>query len=289
MTDGLMKSDRLAPPANDEPEAFGRAHLADPDHRGAVEVVRRDPPEDLADRVRGFWFPSWRVPAGAEYPQRVLRYPVCLLVVTPSYARFHGPATGLSTTVLTGTGSAAGVLLAPATGALLLGGSVAPWTDRHTEIAEVFGARGARVVDRVRATLGSPPVPETARAAAADAFADFLRSYPPLDADGELINAIVEFVEGRAEVTRVSQICAHFSMTERTLQRLVRRRLGLSPKWLIQRRRLHDAAERLRGGHTTLADLAADLAYADQAHLVRDFRTVTGATPAAFGARYRQD
>ena len=37
------------------------------------------------------------------------------------------------------------------------------------------------------------------------------------------------------------------------------RRLGLTPKWLIQRRRLQEAAERLRTTGTSLADVAAAL------------------------------
>jgi AraC-like DNA-binding protein len=87
-------------------------------------------------------------------------------------------------------------------------------------------------------------------------------------------------------VTSVTQICDRFHVTERSLQRLTRRRLGLTPKWLIQRRRLQEAAERLRGADTTLAVIAAELGYADEAHLVRDFRTVTGMTPGQFAARF---
>jgi AraC-like DNA-binding protein len=62
------------------------------------------------------------------------------------------------------------------------------------------------------------------------------------------------------------------------------RRTGLHPKWLLQRRRLQEAAARLRSGGTDLARLAADRGYADQAHLTRDFRTVTGLTPGQFAA-----
>jgi AraC-like DNA-binding protein len=81
-------------------------------------------------------------------------------------------------------------------------------------------------------------------------------------------------------------VCAEFALSERALQRLVQRRLGLTPKWLIQRRRLQEAAERLRDGSTTLADVAAVLGYADQPHFTRDFSRVTSMTPGEFAARY---
>jgi len=67
---------------------------------------------------------------------------------------------------------------------------------------------------------------------------------------------------------------------------LVHRRLGLTPKWLIQRRRLQEAAERLRSGPAGLGDVAAVLGYADQAHFTRDFARVTAMTPGQFAARH---
>jgi len=62
----------------------------------------------------------------------------------------------------------------------------------------------------------------------------------------------------------------------------VEQRIGLSPKWLLQRRRLHDAVEALKAGPGTLAEVAAELGYADQAHFTHDFRTVTGMTPGEY-------
>jgi AraC-like DNA-binding protein len=77
-------------------------------------------------------------------------------------------------------------------------------------------------------------------------------------------------------------------MSERALQRLVHRRLGLTPKWLIQRRRLQDAVERLRQRTTTLAHVATELGYADQPHFIRDFSRVTAMTPGEFAALHRR-
>jgi AraC-like DNA-binding protein len=77
-----------------------------------------------------------------------------------------------------------------------------------------------------------------------------------------------------------------FATTERSLQRLTGRWLGLTPRWLVQRRRLHEAAERLRQQDVDLSRVALDLGYADQAHFNRDWRKVTGMTPGQFAARF---
>jgi AraC-like DNA-binding protein len=277
-----MKSDSERPSSMD---AIERAHLKDPDD--ASHVMHRYPADPEFDGfLQRFWIPVWSVPAGREAPQRVLQYPVSLLVVSTDYARFYGVVSGLSTTTLTGTGWAVGVMCAPAAGALLAGGPMNRYTDRHVDLTEVLGPAGEQLTTRVRAAMARDAYSPVAHADAMAAFGDALRPFLPVDDDGLLVNRIVEFVEGDREVTRVAQVCERFGLAERTLQRLVHRRLGLTPKWLIQRRRLQEAAERLRLGPAGLGDVAALLGYADQAHFTRDFARVTAMTPGQFAARH---
>jgi AraC-like DNA-binding protein len=71
-------------------------------------------------------------------------------------------------------------------------------------------------------------------------------------------------------------------MPKRGLQRLFREYVGVSPKWVIQRYRLFEAAERLSAGEVDDAQLARELGYFDQAHFIRDFKAVVGRSPQAF-------
>jgi AraC-like DNA-binding protein len=281
-----MKPDSSRPDAERTPmDVIERAHLKEPDD--ASHVMYRYPADpELADLVQRFWIPVWSVPPGREAPQRVLQYPVSLLVVAADYARFYGVVSGLSTTTLAGTGWAVGVMCAPAAGALVAGGPMSEYTDRYVDVADVLGAAGERLTAQVRAAMAPDPHSVGAHAAAMAAFGEALRPFLPVDDDGLLVNRLVAFVEGDREVTRVAQVCAHFGLSERALQRLVHRRLGLTPKWLIQRRRLQEAAERLRGAPAGLGDVAALLGYADQAHFTRDFARVTAMTPGQFAARH---
>ncbi|GAB2875937.1 helix-turn-helix domain-containing protein [Nocardioides pacificus] len=274
-----MKSDKRLDPVE-------RAHLVDPADR-SWRIERHAPPPELTDLLQRFWIPLWSVPPGEESTQQVLQYPVCLMVVTPDYARFYGVVSGLSSTTLTGTGWAVGVMLQPAAGSLLTGGSVARWTDRHDELAVALGEPGERVAARVRAAMAGGAELPGSQGEAMDACADLLRTLLPVDEEGLLVNEIVAHVEDDPELLRVDQLCERFALSERGLQRLLRRRTGLSPKWLIQRRRLQEAAERLRRSDETLAATAAHLGYADQAHFTRDFRRVTGMTPGQFARRFR--
>ena len=167
---------------------------------------------------------------------------------------------------------------------------VAEFTDRYVELETLGGldTLGAGLVEDVRAAMAPDPSDPDAQATARTLVEAALRPLLPVDDEGLLVNAIVAAVEESPEILRVGQVCERFDLTERTLQRLTSRRLGLSPKWLIRRRRLHEAAGLMRLGETDLATVAAELGYTDQAHLTRDFRAATGMTPGAFARRWRQ-
>lgn len=280
---GAGAATRAPRPALDDIE---RAHLRDPADEGHT-IHRYRPSTDLSGLVRRFWIPVWQYPAGHTAAQQVLQYPVCLIVVTNSYARFYGVVAGLSRTELQGQGWAVGVMLQPAAGMLVTGRPVTEMTDRFVDLAEVSGLPGARLTSQIRRVMSPGPDDPNRHAEAITELEGALRAYLPVDQEGVLINAVVDDVETNPGVRLVSELCDRHALTERTLQRLVRRRVGLSPKWLILRRRLHEAAGRLREPGADLAAISADLGYADQTHFTRDFRAVTGLTPGRFAARYR--
>lgn len=279
---GLMKPDTSEVRRLADGEAAHLRHPADRTHT----VHRYGAPPVLTGLVKRFWIPVWSVPPGEEAVQQVLQYPVALTIITSAYARFVGVSTGLSTTTLSGDGYGVGVMFEPAGGTLVTGGSMGAWTDRHADLADVFGEPGRRLTEEVRDLMAHQPAAEASHRAAIGAVTSMLAGHLPVDDEGLLVNRLVQFVEERSDVTRVAQVCEEFAMSERTLQRLTQRRLGLRPKWLIQRRRLHEAAERLRSGAGDLAGVAAELGYADQSHLTRDWQAVTGLTPGEFATRY---
>ena len=258
-----------------------RAHLLDPS--GYTPPIHRFAPSpDLAPVVRRYWMPVWSLPAGQVSVQRVLQYPVCLVVVSADYALLVGPSSGLATQELSGAGWAFGTMLQPAAGFALVEGPVEGLTDRAVPLAD------DELVSAVREAVGDGPDDPDRQEAAVAAVERSLSRLLPVDEEGHLVNAIVEYVEGDPEVRRVGQVCEKFAISERTLQRLTARRIGLSPKWLIQRRRLHEAAERLADkDRPDLARVAAELGYADQAHFGRDWRAITGLTPGEFAAEPR--
>jgi AraC-like DNA-binding protein len=89
-------------------------------------------------------------------------------------------------------------------------------------------------------------------------------------------------------ITRVEQLVRELGVGARRLQRLFDEYVGVSPKWIIQRYRLHEAAERIAAGCANdWATLALDLGYADQAHFIRDFKRLVGLPPAEYARVFR--
>lgn len=256
-----------------------RAHLTGVT-RPSPPIFRYAPSAHLTDLVERYWVPVWSLTRPST--QTTLQHPVCLVVVSDTYARFYGVTRGRSSVTLEGDGWAVGTMLTPAAGRLVLGRSVAELADLHVDLSEVASLAGDDLVDGIRAAMAGDPLDPEAHRVAVAAIESRLTTLLPVDEAGLTVNEAVTWLQEHPEVTRVSELAEHVGLSERSLQRLVEQRVGMSPKWLIQRRRLHDAVEALKTGQVPLADVAADLGYVDQAHFTHDFRTVTGITPGAY-------
>ncbi|MGH3547499.1 MAG: helix-turn-helix domain-containing protein [Pseudonocardiaceae bacterium] len=96
---------------------------------------------------------------------------------------------------------------------------------------------------------------------------------------------IAKLAEADRSVRRLDDLCVKAGVSQRSLQRMFLQYAGVSPTWVLRRYRLLEAAEAARDGQRmSWAKVAADLGYADQAHLIRDFRAAIGRTPAAYAA-----
>ena len=119
----------------------------------------------------------------------------------------------------------------------------------------------------------------------------FLRPrLPAHDEHVAMLNRIVAGIAAEREITSVDDVlaCCDFNtLSRRTLQRLFREYIGVGPKWVIRRFRLHEAAERIDAGSSVdWARLAVELGYSDQTHFIKDFKAIVGKTPAEYGRRY---
>jgi AraC-like DNA-binding protein len=290
-----------------------RGHLTPGPH---ATVVRLPAPDDVAHLVRQLWIPEWDLPAGERAEQLVLGYPASNVVVEPDGVALHGPTSRASTRVLTGRGWAVGALLRPA-GVLLFTEHPADLLDGsapvsapglRSAVAEAMAGVGpagrwARPADppggtesvsapglrsaAAGAVAGADPAGRHLRAASllADHVRTLAAEVPPSAArDGALANRMVDLLEAGTVARSPAGLARQLHVSERSLQRLAARFVGMPPQLLLRRRRLQEAAERMRADPAAdLGALAAELGFADQSHLTREFRSVLGATPRGYG------
>ena len=313
-------------PLDQEAEPRADASL-DRDSRGILApgllaertaFARYEPTPPLAGLVDWFWAVRWDLPAGTFHRQQILQHPaVNISVSTPDArtgrraieARLTGTATRLTDRELVDRGWV--VALKTTVGGLgaVVETPVSGLVDRVVGVDVVPGLCGRDLVRDVIAAgddghrsgpCGDPPADgdpgphdeqrEPARVAvlARAMEAAVERADPARVAQAREVAAVARVAESDRGVRRVDELARRAGVTPRTLQRMFLRHAGLSPAFVLRRYRLLDAAEAVRaGGAVRWAELAGELGYADQAHLVRDFRGALGRTPAAYARSLR--
>jgi AraC-like DNA-binding protein len=153
-------------------------------------------------------------------------------------------------------------------------------TNAHIDVARIGGERADSVADRLCAL---PDLASRQRV-----LEDLLRDLPPLARDPRCREAAL-LLERSGGRLRVDDLAVRLGLHVRSFERRFVEHLGLPPKRLARLVRLRHVLGRLHSrDYATLADLAHACGYADQAHMTRDFKALTGRTPGeadAFRAR----
>ena len=101
--------------------------------------------------------------------------------------------------------------------------------------------------------------------------------------DAGWLGRVIEAIDSAPErAWRLEELASLAGRHPTHLARAFRGRTGLSLGAWRRRRRVTELCLRLRREETPLANLAADLGYADQAHMTREFRAVASAPPGAW-------
>jgi AraC-like DNA-binding protein len=252
--------------------------------RGVLHVGLREPDSGLerfeaSPHLRPFIEHYWSVRWENQPPitRETVPHPSVHLSLETGRSELHGVWRRRFTRVIEGTGRVLGTKFRPGGFRPFMKDSVARLTGKVVPPASVFGP----AIDALEAEAAACPQ-------ACDAFERidaFLAALNPQPtADLERVSEIAETIATDRSITRVEMLVERFDTGPRQLQRLFREYVGVSPKWVIQRQRLIEAAERLRTGDRSIdfAALALDLGYADQPHFIRDFKNLIGKTPADY-------
>jgi AraC-like DNA-binding protein len=239
-------------------------------------LERFAPSPELAGFVERYWIVRWRL--DAPFQQETLPHPAVNVVAGTHRTGVHGVPTRRFVADLDGAGFVVGAKFRPGGFSPFLRDDAVTLTGRARSLVEAFG-EPARALD----PAAIADLDDRALVAAMERF--LVEREPVRDAGAELATRIVETVHGDPRIARTAELAARFDLSPRTLERLFRRHVGVSPKWVIRRYRVHEACERAKTGTVPdWAALAAELGYFDQSHFIRDFKAQVGRTPAEYAA-----
>ena len=243
---------------------------------GKMRHARRRPPRELQPWIAHFWMIQWDLRACEPQLVENLPHPNVHVIFEEDGVVVSGVQTRKFSRVIEGCSQVFGVKFRAGGFRPFLGEAVSTLANRTVPAKSVFG----RDVEALRAVLISS-AKEAEKLEAAGAF--FLNCVPNPDKATVLADQLVNRILNEPEIKTVDDLVACAGMGKRSLQRIFNEYVGVSPKWVIRRYRLHEVMERLNfGAQPDWAQLALELGYFDQAHLINDFKSILGYSPTQY-------
>jgi len=156
-------------------------------------------------------------------------------------------------------------------------GTPPAWTaDAPAPLSDFCGALEQR---RLSMALQASATPEERLAALARWLEDRIRRRPrPTKPESRVIGCVATMQAALRGEGHVDELASRQAVTRRQIERDFRHCLGVAPAEYARLLRFQHAAAALAGG-SSIVDAALDFGFADQAHLSRQCRAMTGLTP----------
>jgi AraC-like DNA-binding protein len=229
---------------------------------------------DLRERVACVWAAQLGA-TGERHVERVIPDGCIDLVFSDGKLVISGPDTASVELEVMPNRSFVGVRFRAGVAPTALGVPATALLDRRVPARDVLGARAAELEEALAEAAGA----RQAAALLERAAGTWLREAPDGAADALVRRAVLELEAARRDWT-VTTLAAKLGLSERQLRRRFVGAVGYGPKLMervLRLRRFIRAASRLRS--PGLATLALEAGYADQPHLSRECRELTGITP----------
>jgi AraC-like DNA-binding protein len=254
----------------------GLLHRATIGSAQGVVTGRIHPSSLVAGSIEHYWWVHWDV--SEPRTSEVLTYPSVHIVFEGRAARIMGIVRQKFTRRLEARGRVFGIKFLPGMFRDLFGVPVHRLTDREQPLTNELGTGSAALARKLLALET-----DEERAELVD---ERLRAVlPPPSDEAVLARDLVERVRTDPALLSVERLATVSGLGVRALERLFRDYVGVAPKWVVRRFRLQAAAEMLALGSASIASVAAELGYYDQAHFTRDFKRVVGMTPVEYARR----
>jgi AraC-like DNA-binding protein len=188
-----------------------------------------------------------------------------------------GPMTAVGRTKGSDRPDMIGVYFRPGRAAAFLRAAMTDLTDRTVAIDDVWGANGVRLAEELS------DLDEAGRINRLECYLlPFLSAAAPRSTGSIDMSAVTAHIlRHRGRVT-IEAMADAAGVSRQHFSRQFRERLGISPKLYCRLARFHSGLAHAHAqGKVDWAETALDLGYADQSHMIAEFRQFSALTPQA--------
>ncbi|KZN45466.1 helix-turn-helix transcriptional regulator [Pseudoalteromonas luteoviolacea] len=234
------------------------------------------PSKQLAHLVEQFWLVNWNLPSGVQHVQKNLPDPNCHLTFLPNKCEFLGPVSRVYDYTMRGQNGIIGVKFKLGALTPLLPNPIDEYIDTVITFPSFLHCDLSALTHTLNQTDNDK-----------DRVDALEQALDPLCADVQVTNVqqittLVEQIKSNNAIYSVDDLAGQSGLSKRTLQRKFKQFIGLSPKFLIRKYRLHNALALLEQHPNDIHHLVTKLDYVDQAHLIKDFKNILAMTPGAY-------
>lgn len=261
-------------------EITGVQHLAN--SAAHYQLRRYFPDKQLEGLVEQFWLVNWQLDNGDTHTQKNLPDANFHLVIENQKAKLIAPVTKSYEYTMAGKGEIVGVKFAVGALDKLLPLSCSDYIDQTIDLAQLLSVVSSGSIDSEDYLLA-----ELASAKTDEEIISVLQCFltplvvTPTETVDE-VRRLIALIKHDVDITHVEMLAAQSSWSVRTIQRHFKQYVGVTPKWLIRKYRLHQALALLEQNSMSFLDIVDWLDYTDQSHLIRDFKDIIGVTPSQY-------
>jgi AraC-like DNA-binding protein len=219
---------------------------------------------------------TWDLRGLAPHIAETLPHPNIHVVFEKDSSVVSGIQTRKFSRLLEGRCQVFGIKFKPGGFRPFLKSSVSSLADSTVPANRIFG----KAIDALTTILASSRR-ASEKVSAANTF--FRARIPEPDDTIALAGQLVARILAEPTIKTVDHLATCTGIGKRSLERLFNEYVGAGPKWVIRRYRLHELIEKFDPRtQPNWAQLALDLGYFDQAHLINDFKSMVGYTPTQY-------
>lgn len=234
--------------------------------------LRRYFSDKLSTLVEQYWLVNWNLDSEHTHTQKNLPDPNPHLFFDGTRLKLLGPVSKVYEYQMQNSGGIVGVKLAIGALAEIINIPMSELVDKELQPNSILQLDSCKIILQLQQVSTDEEAVEVLE----NNLSHLNRA---LSDKRKVVENIFQQIKHNNRVHTVDELADEVNLSVRTIQRYCQQYIGLSPKWLLRKYRLHQMLTEIEQGNSDIMSLVERLDYTDQAHLIKDMTQMLGVTP----------